>query len=38
MRIVTKKEDPAIALKEASANASEYLEELGSSIKTQLRT
>ena len=38
MRIVTKKEAPAVALKEASANASKYLEELGSSIKTQLRT
>jgi DNA-directed RNA polymerase subunit L len=38
MRVVTKKEDPALALKEASANASKYLEELGSSIKAQLRT
>ncbi|MFY9966161.1 MAG: RpoL/Rpb11 RNA polymerase subunit family protein [Nitrososphaeraceae archaeon] len=38
MRIVTKKEDPAVALKEASANASKYLEELGASIKTQLRS
>lgn len=38
MRIVTKKEDPAVALKEACADASKYLEELGSSIKTQLRT
>ena len=37
MRIVTKKEDPAEALKEASTNASKYLEELGSTIKTQLR-
>ncbi|MFZ0556482.1 MAG: RpoL/Rpb11 RNA polymerase subunit family protein [Nitrososphaeraceae archaeon] len=37
MRIVTKKEDPAVALKEASTNASKYLEELGSTIKTQLR-
>ena len=38
MRIVTKKEDPGMALKEASANASKYLEELGASIKTQLRS
>ncbi|MGH9978156.1 MAG: RpoL/Rpb11 RNA polymerase subunit family protein [Nitrososphaeraceae archaeon] len=38
MRIVTKKEDPAMALKGASANASKYLEELGSSIKTQLKS
>jgi DNA-directed RNA polymerase subunit L len=38
MRIVTKTEDPGVALKEASANASKYLEELGASIKTQLRS
>ena len=38
MRIVTKKDDPAVALKEASTNASKYLEELGSTIKTQLRS
>ena len=33
-----KKDDPAVALKEASTNASKYLEELGSTIKTQLRS
>jgi DNA-directed RNA polymerase subunit L len=38
MRIVTKKDDPRLALKEAAVSASQYLEELGSSIKTQLRT
>jgi DNA-directed RNA polymerase subunit L len=38
MRIVTKKEDPMEALKEASANANRYIEELGSSINTQLKS
>lgn len=38
MRIVTKKNDPMTALQQASASASEYLEELGSRIKSQLRT
>jgi DNA-directed RNA polymerase subunit L len=38
MRIITKREDPLVALREATFNASKYLEELSSSIKTQLRT
>ena len=38
MRIVTKKVDSAWKLSLSSSEASRYLEELGSSIKTQLKT
>ena len=38
MRIVTKKDSPMVALQEASVSANKYLEELASSIKSQLKT
>ena len=38
MRIVTKKVDPAMALREAYAEARSNLDDIVSSIKTQLKT